>query len=43
MRLLGMLKSRANETILPEENDSTLLSAKELKEVNKKVQQCHNG
>ena len=34
-----MLKSRARETI---QNDCTLLSAKELKEVNKKVQQCHN-
>ena len=33
---------RARETILPDENDCTLLSAKELKEVNKKVQQCHN-
>ena len=51
-----MLKyfKRARETILPDENDCTLLSAKELKEVNKKVQlldlfvdflelqQCHN-
>ena len=39
--MLKYLK-RARETILPDENDCTLLSAKELKEVNKKVQQCHN-
>ena len=34
--------NRAREMILLDKNDCTLLFAKELKEVNKKIQQCHN-
>ena len=40
--IISILKCRVREMIPPEGNDCTLLSAKELKEVNKKVHQCHN-